>query len=93
MRRHTAILWFRWFRHASGIKKKVTAHTLRHTVATTLLFNGCPISHVKEILGHERLQTTCTYYLGTDRRAAKAAYLRCLRYDAPIKADSGSPVL
>jgi integrase/recombinase XerD len=93
MQRHTAILWFRWFRHASGIKKKFTAHTLRHTVATTLLFNGCPIGHVKEILGHERLQTTCTYYLGTDKRAAKAAYFRCLRYDTTIKTDSGSPAL
>lgn len=31
---------------------------LRHTVATTLLFNGCPIGHIHEILGHERLETT-----------------------------------
>lgn len=61
--------------------KKVTAHILRHTVATTLLFNGCPIGHIKEILGHERLTTTCTYYLGTDKRAAKDAHARYLSYE------------
>ena len=44
--------------------KPVTAHMLRHTVATTLLFNGCPIGHIKEILGHDRLITTCNFYLG-----------------------------
>lgn len=88
--RHTAILWFRRFWRLSGVRKKITAHVLRHTVATTLLFNGCPISHVKEILGHERLQTTCTYYLGADKRAAKEAYLRCLRYEIPSKAEAGS---
>jgi len=38
--------------------------------------NGCPVGHIKEILGHERLETTCRYYLGLDRRAAKAAHQR-----------------
>jgi integrase/recombinase XerD len=64
----------------SGIKKKVTPHLLRHTAATQLLFNGCPIGHIKEILGHERLETTCRYYLGLDRRAAKAAHRKYLCY-------------
>jgi site-specific recombinase XerD len=63
------------------LRKKVTAHVLRHTVATTLLFNGCPIGHIKELLGHERLETTCRYYLGVDRRAAKEAHQTLLRYD------------
>ena len=53
--------------------KPVTAHMLRHTVATTLLFNGCPIGHIKDILGHDRLITTCNFYLGADKRAAKMA--------------------
>jgi site-specific recombinase XerD len=64
----------------SGLNKKVTPHILRHTVATNLLFNGCPISHVKEILGHERMETTCRYYLGVDRRKAKEAHNDFLRY-------------
>jgi site-specific recombinase XerD len=53
---------------------------LRHTAATTLLFNGCPISHVKEILGHERLETTCKYYLGVDKRKAKEAHNVYLKF-------------
>ncbi len=77
----TAIAWFGRFRGKAGIKKKVTAHILRHTVATTLLFNGCPIGHIKDILGHEYLMTTCKYYLGTDKRAAKQAHRTYLDYE------------
>jgi integrase/recombinase XerD len=77
----TAITWFRRFRKMAGIKEKVTAHVLRHTVATTLLFNGCPIGHIKDILGHERLITTCNFYLGADKRAAKKAHQEFLDYD------------
>ena len=79
--RATAVTWFRRFRKLSGVKKKITAHVLRHTVATTLLFNGCPIGHIREILGHEHLVTTCKYYLGADKRAAKSAHRKYLTYD------------
>jgi integrase/recombinase XerD len=57
---------FPQFARLAGLQKRVTAHVLRHTVATTLLFNGCPIGHIKEFLGHERLDTTCRCYLGLD---------------------------
>jgi integrase/recombinase XerC len=67
-------------RKQAGIEKRVTPHMLRHTAATQLLFNGCPVGHIKEILGHERLETTCRYYLGLDHRAAKAAHARFLIY-------------
>ncbi len=63
------------------LRKKVSAHILRHTMATTLLFNGCPIGHIKELLGHERLDTTCRYYLALDVRAAKEAHHRFLIYE------------
>ena len=84
-------LWRYFERHRRlvGINKKVTPHILRHTAATQLLFNGCPIGHIKEILGHERLETTCRYYLGLDRRAAKAAHQKYLRYD--VQAAAGEP--
>ena len=65
----------------AGLGKTVTAHILRHTMATTLLFNGCPIGHIKSILGHERLDTTCRYYLGVDMRAAKGAHGDFLHYE------------
>ncbi len=72
---------FRRVAQRAHLRKKVTAHVLRHTVATTLLFNGCPIGHIKELLGHERLDTTCRYYLGVDVRAAQEAHRKYLRYE------------
>jgi len=72
---------FAIYRRRAGLNKRVSAHILRHTMATTLLFNGCPIGHIKELLGHERLDTTCKYYLGLDKRAAKDAHQQFLRYE------------
>lgn len=43
------------------ITKHVTAHTFRHTCATHLIQNGADILSVKELLGHERLNTTVIY--------------------------------
>lgn len=80
---------FARFRKRAGIEKPVRPHLLRHTAATQLLFNGCPIGHIKEILGHERLETTCRYYLGLDHRAAKQAHQKFLTYgpeDLPVAA-------
>lgn len=81
-RLNRADIWrpFSRYRHLAGIAKPVTPHLLRHTAATQLLFNGCPVGHIKEILGHERLETTCRYYLGLDHRAAKQAHERFLVY-------------
>lgn len=73
---------FSRFRRVAGLNKPVRPHLLRHTAATQLLFNGCPVGHIKEILGHERLETTCRYYLGLDRRAAKAAHQQYLVYES-----------
>jgi integrase/recombinase XerD len=72
---------FKVYRRRAGLTKPVSAHILRHTMATTLLFNGCPIGHIKEVLGHERLETTCRYYLGLDKRAAKEAHRKYLSYE------------
>ena len=69
---------FAVYRRRADITKPVSPHILRHTAATQLLFNGCPVGHIKEILGHERLETTCRYYLGLDHRAAKAAHAQFL---------------
>jgi len=76
-------IWRPFVRHRewAGINKRITPHLLRHTAATQLLFNGCPIGHIKEILGHERLETTCRYYLGLDHRAAKQAHRQYLTYE------------
>ncbi len=72
---------FKRYAERSGITKKLTPHILRHTMATNLLFNGCPIGHIKEILGHDRLETTCRYYLGLDKDKAKEAHGQFLNYE------------
>jgi integrase len=44
-----------------GICKDVHVHTLRHTFATHLLEDGMDIMTLKELLGHENIETTMAY--------------------------------
>lgn len=46
---------------AAGIQKEVSVHTLRHTYATHLLEEGLDILSIKELLGHENIETTLVY--------------------------------
>lgn len=45
----------------SGILKKVTAHTFRHSYATHLLQSGLDIRTIQELLGHKDVSTTMIY--------------------------------
>lgn len=50
----------RWGEEA-GVKKRVTCHIFRHSVATHLLRRGADIRHIQVLLGHASLSTTERY--------------------------------
>lgn len=45
----------------AGIEKRVTWHLARHTCATLMLRVGVPITTVKYVLGHQKIETTMIY--------------------------------
>jgi integrase/recombinase XerD len=73
--------YFKRQRMIAGINKKVTPHCLRHCFASHLVFNNCPFSEIKTLMGHERLDTTIQYYVGlTDSEKAREAHQKYLHY-------------
>ena len=60
----------------AALKRKVTPHMLRHTFATHLLNEGCDILTVKELLGHESLESTQIYTHVSNEHLRKV-YLNC----------------
>jgi len=51
----------RIIRQSSGLSKRFTVHTLRHSFATHLLEDGVSIRQVSRYLGHSELKSTMVY--------------------------------
>ena len=45
----------------AGIKKNLTVHVFRHTLATDMLRRGADLRQIQELLGHKNLRTTQIY--------------------------------
>jgi integrase/recombinase XerD len=58
---------------SAGLTKRVTPHTLRHTLATTLLKKGLDIRFIQKQLGHASVATT-QIYTHVDTESLQAAY-------------------
>ena len=93
---------------ASGLTKKVTVHTLRHTFATHLLESGSNIRLIQVLLGHSSLSTTAIYtHVATSTVCATRSPLELLSKTVlparkaislcplellPAQSDSGTPL-
>ncbi len=60
-------------KEASGLPDQLTVHGLRHSYATHMVERGTPLHVVKDLLGHESIQTT-QVYLHTSSQRFKGLY-------------------
>lgn len=63
----------KYLAHAGLAQKHCSAHKLRHTAATLMYQNGVDVRTLKEVLGHENLDTTMIYTHVIDQNLKDAA--------------------
>jgi integrase/recombinase XerD len=76
--------YFKALKWKAGIDKPLTPHLLRHTYCTNLRDNGTDITLIKELAGHQDIQTTAKYYLGVSKQALRDAVRKNLNYGAQV---------
>ena len=87
------------YARSAGIKRRVTPHTLRHSIAVHYLQGGAPVSFVQGLLGHASLATTGEYLRLTDQMAkeitlkTETALERFLQKGATVTAVPVGPVV
>jgi site-specific recombinase XerD len=72
--------YFAELKRKTQIDKPLTPHILRHTYCTNLRDNGTDITLIKELAGHQDIQTTARYYLGVNKQSLRDAVRKNLRY-------------
>jgi len=45
----------------ADVNKKISPHSIRHSTAVALIKKGVDLATIKDILGHENIQTTSVY--------------------------------
>ena len=63
----------KYLAHAGLAQKHCSAHKLRHTAATLMYQNGVDVRTLKEVLGHQNLDTTMIYTHVIDQNLQEAA--------------------
>lgn len=75
------------------IPEKISPHTLRHSKAMHLLQAGVNLVYIRDILGHESVQTT-EIYARVDskqkREAIEKAYSEVIKREVPVWADNNN---
>jgi integrase/recombinase XerD len=75
--------------HKSGVKKKASVHTLRHSFATHLLESGTDLFYIQRLMGHTTATTTAIYLHVTRRDLTKVTS----PVDLLEMEDSDNPIL
>jgi site-specific recombinase XerD len=69
---HSVRYFLKKARQDTGIRKRVSCHTLRHSYATNLMAKGVDVRVIQVLLGHRSLKTT-TLYLHMTSSVMKSA--------------------